>query len=322
MKANSSLPRYVVFGEALTDMIRQDDGSWNAMPGGSCWNVARVGACLGVPTAYAGAVSMDMFGDDLERMGNAAGLDRRFLQRVEALPFLAMVTSRNPPSYFFIGENSADLQFDPAILPDGWLQAAEVIHVGGLSLARQPLAARLVEQALAAHRAGKRIAFDPNFRKQMQIPEYQDIFRVVASIASYIKVSDEDLEGLFPGLTPAQALASLRQLAPKAELLLTRGAAGMSLLSGESVSEQAAFAVEVADTVGCGDAAMGGWISSLLLYPESASAQHLQTIAAVAAMAATRNGPYAPSLTEVNQLLARNRQGAGNLPLPACNPAA
>ena len=44
MNSSRSLPRYVVFGEALTDMIRQDDGTWHAHPGGSCWNVARVGA--------------------------------------------------------------------------------------------------------------------------------------------------------------------------------------------------------------------------------------------------------------------------------------
>ncbi|RJG01800.1 carbohydrate kinase family protein [Noviherbaspirillum sedimenti] len=316
--ATIPFPRYVVFGEALTDMIRQDDGSWRAMPGGSCWNVARVGARLGVPTGFAGAVSMDMFGDDLERMGNEAGLDRRFLQRVDALPFLAMVTSKNPPSYFFIGENSADLQFDPALLPEGWLRAAEVIHVGSLSLARQPLAARLVEQAIAAHRAGKRIAFDPNMRQHMDTAQYQETFRLLASIASYIKVSDEDLEGLFPGLSPAQGLTALRQLAPGAEILLTRGAAGMSLLRGDSVWEQPAFRVEVADTVGCGDAAMAGWMSSLLLFPGSAPARHLQTIAAVAALAATRAGPYAPCRDEVALLLNQRKQGASASSIQVC----
>lgn len=314
-------PRYVVFGEALTDMIRQDDDSWRAMPGGSCWNVARVGARLGVPTAFAGAVSMDLFGDELERVGSEAGLDRRFLQRVDSLPFLALVTSKNPPRYFFIGEKSADLAFDPARLPQGWLEAAEIIHVGSLSLVRQPLADRIVERAVAAHRAGKRIAFDPNFRSQMQAVEYHEIFRLIASIASYIKVSDEDLEGLFPGQPPVQGLAALRQIAPDAEILLTRGAAGMSLLRGNTVLEQAAFSVEVADTVGCGDAAMAGWMSSLLLYPESAPAHHLRTIAAVAALAATRRGPYAPAIEEVAFLLEQHRQGASTYPIPMHQPS-
>ena len=91
------LPRYVVFGEALTDMIRQDDGTWRSLPGGSCWNVARVGARLGLHTGYAGAVSMDAFGDEIAAASGAAGLDARFLQRVDAPPFIAMVTSRHPP---------------------------------------------------------------------------------------------------------------------------------------------------------------------------------------------------------------------------------
>jgi fructokinase len=308
----SDYPRYVVFGEALTDMIRHDDGCWRAMPGGSCWNVARVGASLGVPTGYAGAVSMDLFGDELERVGGEAGLDPRFLQRVDAPPFIAMVTSRHPPRYVFLGESSADLHFDPALLPAGWMEAADVVHVGSLSLARQPLAGRLAEQAVAAHQAGKRIAFDPNFRSQMRDDGYRQLFRLMASVASYIKVSDEDLEGLFPGLSPGAALGALRELAPAAEILLTRGAAGMSLLCGDSVLEQPAFSVEVVDTVGCGDASMAGWMSSLLLHPCSASGRHLERIAAVAALAATRAGPYAPSSSEVEALLKQASPGSGD----------
>jgi fructokinase len=287
---NTPFPRYVVFGEALTDMIRQDDGTWHSHPGGSCWNVARVGARLGLPTGYAGAVSNDAFGDEIAEAGAQAGLDGRFLQRVDAPPFIAMVTSRHPPRYVFLGENSADLHFQPARLPEGWIEAAEVIHLGSLSLARQPLAQRLVEQATLARRAGRRIAFDPNFRNEMRDPSYRPVFRQVASLAHYIKVSDEDLEGLFPGL------------APDADILLTRGANGLCLVSGESVLEAPARRVAVADTVGCGDAAMAGWITGMLLHPGMPAPRRLARIAAVAAVAAMHAGPYAPSALEVDAL--------------------
>lgn len=296
-------PRYVVFGEALTDMIRQDDGSWHSHPGGSCWNVARVGARLGLPTGYAGAVSRDSFGDEIAEASAQAGLDERFLQRVDAPPFIAMVTSRHPPRYVFLGENSADLHFEPARLPEGWLDAAEVIHLGSLSLARQPLAGRLVEQAVLAQRAGRRIAFDPNFRDAMRDPAYRPTFQKVASIASYIKVSDEDLEGLFPGLAPADALGALQALAPHARILLTRGADGLSLISGEGVLEAPARRVSVADTVGCGDASMAGWISGMLLHPDMPAPRQLARVAAVAAVAAMHAGPYAPTAQEADALL-------------------
>ena len=113
-----SLPRVVVFGEALTDLIRQEDGAhWLARPGGAPWNVARVVARLGVATAFAGGVSDDVFGDELVRQSAAAGLDPRFLQRLEHSPLLAVVPSTTPPRYFFVGDDSADLHFDPGCCP-------------------------------------------------------------------------------------------------------------------------------------------------------------------------------------------------------------
>ena len=300
---SNNFPRYVVFGEALTDMLRQNDGRWLSVPGGACWNVARVGARLGVPTAFAGAVSNDLFGEQLDNEGTAAGLDGRFVQRVDAAPLLAMVVSQHPPQYFFIGNDSADLHFDPTRLPQGWLEAAEVVNFGGISLMRKPLSTKLVAVAIAAKAAGKRIAFDPNFRSMAATADYAETFRAIASIATYIKISDDDLIGIFPELNPAQGLATLRTIAPTAQILLTRGAMGMTLFNGSEVVEQAAFTVFVEDTVGCGDAAMGGWMASLLLHPTANNAAHLQVSAATAALAATRTGPYPPSAEEVDALL-------------------
>ncbi|AGW94072.1 MULTISPECIES: carbohydrate kinase family protein [Cupriavidus] len=298
------LPRYVVFGEALTDMVRQPDGSWLGLPGGSCWNVARVGARLGIATAFAGAVSQDLFGDDLALASAEAGLDDRFLQRVARSPFLAFVASRHPPQYFFVGDDSADLHFDPARLPAGWRQAAEVVHFGSISLVRQPLAARLCEEATLAAQAGKRIAFDPNFRDLMRASGYGDVLAHMLRLASYVKISDEDLAGLFPALDTNAALAHVRGMAPNATVMLTRGAHGMTLLKGSVAVEQPALTVEVADTVGCGDAAMGGWMAGVLSGAAADLAAQARLAAAAAAIAATWAGAYPPRREEVEALLA------------------
>lgn len=301
----STLPAYVVFGEALTDFIRQSDGRWAAQPGGACWNVACVGVRLGVAAGYAGSVSNDLFGDALYMLAAEAGLDMRFTQRFDAPPLLAMVPSTQPPEYFFIGEGSADLRFDPDRLPVGWRSAAQILHFGCISLAREPLASKLVEVALAAHLAGKRIAFDPNWRNLMTHAAYRDTFHVMAGIADYLKVSDEDLQHLFPGINQREAIAHLRALAPFAQIMVTRGAAGMSLFCDGIEYMQPAFPVTVADTVGCGDAAMGGWMASLLRQPDAAPATHLRFAAATAALVATRTGAYAPCWEEVSSLLAQ-----------------
>ena len=303
---SNNFPQYVVFGEALTDMLLQEDGKWQSVPGGACWNVARVGARLGISTAFAGAVSNDLFGDQLAQAGAAAGLEPRFLQRIDASPLLAMVVSQHPPEYFFIGDDSADLHFDPKKLPPGWRRSAEVIHFGGISLMRKPLAGKLLAEASAAKQANKRIAFDPNFRSKAHAVDYTETFRVIAAIASYIKVSDDDLLGIFPDLNPALALAELRMIAPNAQILLTRGVAGMTLFNGDDVIEQASFEVSVNDTVGCGDASMGGWMASLLRHPTANPQRHLQVSAAAAALAAIHSGPYAPSAAEVESLLLKN----------------
>ncbi|HUN93375.1 MAG TPA: carbohydrate kinase [Burkholderiaceae bacterium] len=299
----ASAARYVVFGEALTDFIREGAHDWRAIAGGSCWNVARVGARLGVATGYAGAVSRDLFGDELVKLSNEAGLDMRFMQQVDKPPFLAMVVEKNPPSYFFIGNDSADVNFDPTRLPDRWLEDAAIVHFGSISLVRQPLAARLVEVAELAHRAGKRIAFDPNCRNLMD-RDYRPTLERMTRLATFIKVSDEDLRLLFPELPETGAVAVIRSWAPAATILLTRGASGMQLLAPDMSWSQPAFRVQVADTVGAGDASMGGWMASHLLAPEAPAERHLAFSAATAAAACRVNGAYAPTRAEVEALLA------------------
>lgn len=298
-----NLPKLIVFGEALTDFLCEDRQRWRSTPGGSCWNVARVGARLGVPTGFAGTVSHDTFGDELMQQSAQAGLDMRFTRQVERAPFLAMVVSKHPPQYFFIGENSADLAFDAKALPSGWLEAARIVHFGSLSLVRQPLAAHLLEIAEAAHAAGKPISFDPNYRDLMAGAAYRSTLRRMAELASYIKVSDEDLRGLFPELDEASALAQLRAWAPAAAILVTRGAAGMQLFTAQEVLFQPAFAAQVVDTVGCGDACVGGWMASLLTRPDAPLASHLQFSAACAAVTCAQQGAYAPRSDDVTALL-------------------
>ncbi len=298
----TSPTRFVVFGEALTDFIREGADLWRSVPGGACWNVARAAASLGVPTGYAGAVSQDGFGDDLWRLAAEAGLDMRFTQRVAKPPLLAMVVSKDPPQYYFIGDDAADVNFDVEALPAGWLDEAALVHFGCISLVRQPHAARLVALAERVHAAGKRICFDPNWRNLMEDPGYPDTLERLCRVADYVKVSVEDLGCLFPG-AGERALGQLRALAPRAAILVTDGAKGMRLHAGGKEVAQPAFKVTVADTVGAGDASMAGWMASLLAEPGAPLARHVAFAAATAAVVCGHHGAYAPTRAEVEALL-------------------
>ncbi|TDV37183.1 fructokinase [Paraburkholderia caballeronis] len=303
---SSGFPAFVSAGDILTDLVRSPDPSagshWLAHPGGAGWNVARAVARLGVPTACAGALGTDCFSDELWSASVAAGLDMRFMQRVERPPLLAIVHQTHPPAYFFMGENSADLGFDPARLPDGWRAHAKWAHFGCISLVRQPLGETLATLAAELREAGVKISFDPNYRNLMA-HGYEPTLRRMAALADLIKVSDEDLRLLFAGRDEAAAIAELRALNPNATVLVTRGPQHATLFAGDDVIEATPPRVEVADTVGAGDASIGGLLFSLMSAPQRDWRRHLAFALAAGAAACRRSGAHSPSLDEVVALL-------------------
>jgi fructokinase len=303
MPAND-YPRFVSAGEALTDFIRTGPDTWLSRAGGSDWNVARVVATLGVPSAFAGSVSNDRFGEELAELGRTAGLDMRFLQRVRKPPLLAMVHEVAPPKYFFIGEDSADLAFDPALLPAGWLDHAQWVHFGCISLAREPLASKLLRMLDAVKAAGKRVSYDPNYRNIMTT-NFDRTLEYVASRADVLKASDEDLRGLFRVTDPAEGLRRLRALNPKAPILLTCGSGGAAMYVGERILRQSPPAIEVVDTVGAGDASVGGLLYSLMSHDETDWEMHLRYAVAAGAAACLEAGAVPPTLDAVERLLGK-----------------
>jgi fructokinase len=302
----SALPRvrFVSVGEALTDLIRTGPDTWLARPGGAPWNVARVLSAWGIASAFAGGVGRDNFGNDIAKRTREAGLDMRFLQQHDKASLLAIVHEVAPPQYYFIGTDSADLAFDPALLPPDWAVALEWIHCGGISLARTPLAQRVIAMLEQARDAGAKISFDPNFRNVMT-PAYDATLSRVAQLADVIKVSDEDLLGLFRTRDAREALALLRALNPHAVIVLTLGAAGAQLLvKGESL-RQSSPRVDIADTVGAGDASIGGLLYSLMQQRQADWPAHLRWAVAAGTAACLSAGASPPPLAAVEAVLAK-----------------
>lgn len=301
------LPLIVSAGEALTDLVTagtgvRGGGLWTAYPGGAGWNVARACARLGVPSAFAGAVGEDHFGDEIRHASEAAGLDLRFLQHVPQPTLMAVVYRKDPPAYRFLGENSADLHFDPAHLPGGWLGAARWLHLGGISLNRPPLTDTLMRVMEAAHAAGVKISFDPNARITHRHPAYPAVFRAVTRRASLIKLSDEDLHFFYPDQSEEDALRALRGLNARAPIVVTRGAAGASLYQSAGRVNLPAVPVRVADTVGAGDALCAGMLVSATTRPDALWTEHLRLGLRAAAAACTHAGAYAPTPADLAAL--------------------
>ncbi|WP_373988040.1 carbohydrate kinase [Duganella sp. BuS-21] len=300
----TAFPIFVAAGEALTDMVVQDGAreQWLSKVGGSTWNVARTMARLEVPTAFAGAISTDVFGDALWHASDSARLDLRFLQRTSHAPLLAIVHRTDPPAYFFIGDDSADLHFDATLLPEGWRAHCKWAHFGGISLAREPLAGKLVALAEQLKRDGVRISYDPNYRLLMD-QRYDATLRRMTELADVVKVSEEDLEGLFRTKDIDSAFATLRSWNPAATYLYTKGGDGASLHIGDDMWSLPAPKITVVDTVGAGDASIAALAWSMLHRSDATPLQHLQFAVAAGAAACMAQGASPPSLAQIEQLV-------------------
>lgn len=299
------LPRFVAFGEALTDLIRTGPDRWRSACGGSPWNVAVAMSTLGQLSAFGGAISQDPFGHEIWQASRDAHLDMRFIQQLPRPPLLAVVHELEPPRYFFIGQDSADLYFRPEGLPAGWTRALRWAHFGSLSLVREPLAGRLLALAQALKAEGHAISYDPNFRSPPMDSRYDDTLEQMCRLADVIKVSDEDLRGLFRLPDHRSGLAQIAAWNPGAWLLLTRGAAGATLYRGVAECTGRPPPVTVFDTVGAGDAALAGLLDSLMRDAGASVEQHLRRALAAGAAACMAPGFAPPTPALVEALLAR-----------------
>jgi fructokinase len=124
----------------------------------------------------------------------------------------------------------------------------------------------------------------------------------MAALADVIKVSDDDLRGLFPGVPLDAALQQLRAANPAAYCLLTRGGQGASLFLAGQRADARAPSVAVVDTVGAGDASVAGLLHSLARHPERPLQAHLHAALAAGSAACLQAGATPPQPAAMQHL--------------------
>jgi fructokinase len=236
--------------------------------GGGPANTAVALARLGTPTVFLGRLSRDPFGRMFRARLTAAGADLgRCPDAAESSTLaIADLDAEGRASYTFHAEGTADWQWTraelAAALPAGPATAPACLHTGSLALVRAPGAA-LVEELLAAHRPHAAISVDPNVRTALAPPgRYRERLPGWCAAADLLRLSDDDLAVLLPGARPAEACERLHALGARL-VVVTLGAHGsLASLDGHQVTAPAAPA-DVVDTVGAGDAFMGGLLHHL-----------------------------------------------------------
>jgi fructokinase len=309
---------YLVCGEALFDFFSQPDSGqsnkvgYQAIAGGSPFNVAVGLRRLGVDAGFFAGISSDYLGKRLMTVLAEEGVREDFLVHVDAPTTLSMVAvgADGSPQYSFRGEGCADRMLSVEQLPT-LDDSVRGLHVGSFSLVVQPIADALL--TLVRRESGKRlITFDPNVRLNPapSIELWRSQVAKFAEHAHIIKVSDEDLELLYPQ-KDAAAVAEGWLKDNCQWVIMTRGRQGATVFTRAlGTWSVAARKVETVDTVGAGDTFQAALIAFLtergLDAPSALAGVDRQTLTkmlefavAAAAVTCTREGPDLPYRAEV-----------------------
>ncbi|MEQ8357118.1 MAG: carbohydrate kinase [Kiloniellaceae bacterium] len=249
---------FLICGEALYDVFPSSETAegfnLDARIGGSPFNVAVGLSRFGRKSALFTGLSSDPLGRRLERALTAEGVETRYLVKKQNPTTLAVVglTPAGVPHYTFYGHDAADRAVTVDDLPD---LPAEVtgLHFGSYSLVVGETADAFLALA-QRHGSDHIVSLDPNVRLNVEpdVTVWRRRVEAFSEIADLVKVSDEDLEMLFPGDGIESAVTRWHSRGVQL-VVITRGAQGaLASLRGE-VFEVPGRKVETVDTVGAGD---------------------------------------------------------------------
>ena len=287
--------RILVCGESLMDVFLSAETATGmaleAVVGGSPLNVAAGLARLGAHALFFCGLSTDFLGQRILRSIEAEGIDTSCLITLDAPTTLSLVgvDAAGVPSYRFYGQGAADRQLVDADLARVPHDLA-AIHVGSYVCVVPPAAATL--RTLIEQRAARSvIAYDPNIRLNVE-PDtavWRDQVAWMARRAHLLKLSDEDFERLFPGVSHDEMARQWLALGVKL-VMLTRGGAGARCWSAAGSLDVTAPSVQVIDTVGAGDTFQAASLVAMAelgrLHPDGIARLTLDEIGRVARFAA------------------------------------
>jgi fructokinase len=307
----------LISGEALIDLIPDPikASAYDAVLGGSPYNVAIGLGRLGAPTAFISRISADGNGEALATSLAENGVNLSYIARDTRPTMLAFVmrgTAKTGSRYSFYLDATA---FDgPWPFPTEWPKGARHLHVGSVA-AVEPRHGQSVLAALTAARPHATISFDPNIRP-LVTPDRDSVNPLVerqVSLASLVKASQEDLEWLYPGRNIEDSLAGWTKSGPRF-CVATLGERGALAMLGKERIEVPAPRVEVVDTVGAGDSFMSALLSAMdrdhALGAEAPAPSRselerwLRFAATASAITCTRKGSDPPTRKEVEAALA------------------
>lgn len=311
----------LVAGEALFDVFPvmgaagEPSLRLDAVTGGSPFNVACGLGRLGHAPLFFGGLAQGQLGDRQAEILARAGVGAQALVRKPNLAPLMVIAlaADGQPTYSYYGQSTADVDITPtdlAVLP----AMPDLLHVGSYALVMPPIADTLASLVTGMPQTSI-LTLDPNARPMVE-PD-ADVWRKrlepLYRRADIIKLSDEDVAFLAPGLDPHGYAGSLHALSG-APVFLTRGHAGVTVFCRDGSQSVTAPKTSVVDTVGAGDAfqtTLIAWASrpsrAAALRARKLTLQDYVDVAEVAVAVAARicaqQGPVIPQATDLENAI-------------------
>ncbi|MFJ2705492.1 carbohydrate kinase [Streptomyces sp. NPDC087428] len=246
----------LVIGECVADIVRLPGATDQVHPGGSPANVAYGLARLGHGVTLLTQLGPDADGRRIRGHLAGAGVEVRTDGATTPTPSAAVALDGN-------GQAAYTFEIAWTLGAVSLEQPPRHVHTGSIAAVMEPGAASVVA-AVDSLRTAATVSYDPNVRPEL-MGDHADAVRKVeryVALSDVVKASDEDLEWLYPGQEPGRVAERWLASGP-AVVLVTRGGEGALAVLPDGRVPVAAPPVEVADTVGAGDAFMSGTLHAL-----------------------------------------------------------
>lgn len=291
------MQRVWCLGDAVVDLLPEEDGRLLQCPGGAPANVAAGIARLGGNSGFIGRVGADPFGHFLRDTLRREQVDVTCMQSDAAQRTSTVVVAldeQGERTFTFMVRQSADLFLQTDDLPT--FRAGEWLHCCSIALLQEPSRSATLTAMQRMQDAGGFVSFDPNIRLDLWQDQavLRNCLHQALQLADVVKLSEEELMFLSGG---EERDAAITQLATRFEirlLLVTQGSAGVLAWHQQTLTHHPAKPVVSVDTTGAGDAFVAGLLWGLAQQglPADAAqlAARLQCAQACGALATTAKG--------------------------------
>jgi sugar/nucleoside kinase (ribokinase family) len=261
----------LVIGETLIDVTQNltPQLSLEAHPGGAPANVAVMLKVLGQPVRFFTVLGADMRGDFLVDTLKKAGLEGPSIIQDASVstPFVMIELDQNHvPTYAFY--HFADpLKTYPVHLKPALLEGVKVVVGSGVICTHKDADKSQRNIFKIAAKKGVLTAFDFNVRSALALDmvALKNRLLKMTPFLDILKLSEEEYQ-LFTGdhsLSPFKIF----RLKPTAQVIITKGAKGADLHTGDGKYTAFGIPATTVDTTGAGDAFMGAFIHAFLKHP-------------------------------------------------------